>query len=275
MIGSQKLDLPLLNRKRFNNVGICIYCGTTEDLTDEHIVPYGLGGNLVLPKSSCRACAAITSRIERIVLRGPLRAVRIARGLQSRRRHSDAPTMLPLMVCHDQGWETVRLPHHEYPLIFHFFVYEVPGYFDEDCDGRLRVKGQLTYSFGSTPEQVLTALGAKEIRIHQSYVPGEFAKMTAKVAYSMAVAEGVIDPSRGRPEVVRSILGELDEIGLWVGMAAQPRHWVGNVLHTILIQRDEENGVLVGRVQYLTDSGTPFYTVVLGRLDDPFVVATT
>lgn len=180
--------------------------------------------------------------------------------------------MLPLMVLRDQGWETIRLPYYEYPLIFQFFVYDVPGCLNTASDGHLKVKGHLTYSFGPKPEQVKAALGAKDIRIRQTYVPSEFAKMTAKVAYAMAVAEGLIDPSRGRPEVVRSILGEVDEVGRWVGMMDQPRHWATNVLHTILIQRDTENGLLVGQVQFLTDSGTPFYTVVLGRLDDPFVV---
>lgn len=273
MNGPVTPDLPLLDRKRFDKVGYCIYCGSVADLTDEHIIPFGLGGHLVLPKSSCRRCARITGEFERVVLRGPLRAVRIARGIQSRRRHRDVPTSLPLLVRRNEEWETILLPYGQYPLIFHFFVYDVPGYLEGASDGRLRVKGQLTYSFGPRPEEVAAAVGAKQVRIQQQYVPGEFAKMTAKVAFAMAVAEGAIDPQQGRPEVVRSILGEVDEIGRWVGMVAQPRHWVEGVLHTILIQRDDENGLLLGRVQYLTDTGTPFYTVVLGRLDDPYVVA--
>src|SRR3954447_14879910 len=38
-------------------VGFCIYCGTRKgDLRRENIIPFGLGGNLILPKASCRDC---------------------------------------------------------------------------------------------------------------------------------------------------------------------------------------------------------------------------
>jgi len=41
----------------------CLYCGAaTESLIDEHAIPHGLGGHLILPKASCTACQKITSR---------------------------------------------------------------------------------------------------------------------------------------------------------------------------------------------------------------------
>jgi hypothetical protein len=40
---------------KYSPVGKCIYCGKVETaqhrLTDEHILPSGLGGDLLLPKS--------------------------------------------------------------------------------------------------------------------------------------------------------------------------------------------------------------------------------
>lgn len=264
--------VPFLNRYRYPAVGFCIYCGATDDLNDEHIIPFGLGGNLVLPRSTCANCSKVTSRFERTVLRGPLRPVRLFRGIQSRRKHRDAPTLLPLKVRYQDDWELIKLPHDEYPLILHFFVYDVPGYLDpENYRHSVRVRGQLTYSFGLRPEQVLARLGAKEIQISQTYVPTEFAKMTTKVAFSMAVAIGVLDLSRGRPEIIKSILGHTDDIGRWVGTITEPRQWIANVLHHVGIERDHDNGVLTGRVQYFTDSGTPVYGVILGSLDDAFV----
>ena len=38
---------------RAASVGSCIYCGATDQLTDEHIIPLALGGRFVLPDSSC------------------------------------------------------------------------------------------------------------------------------------------------------------------------------------------------------------------------------
>jgi hypothetical protein len=57
--------------KRFEPVGICIYCGATSPtpLTQEHIIPQGLGGGLILPKSSCDPCRRITQKIEETCLR--------------------------------------------------------------------------------------------------------------------------------------------------------------------------------------------------------------
>ena len=47
---------------RFTPVGRCIYCGGTKSaddspLTDEHIIPAGMGGRLVLPTPRARNAA--------------------------------------------------------------------------------------------------------------------------------------------------------------------------------------------------------------------------
>lgn len=66
-------------------IGQCIYCRTTElPLTDEHTVPFGFNGNCILYKASCIACAAITSKFERIVLRDTLFAARDALNTKTR-----------------------------------------------------------------------------------------------------------------------------------------------------------------------------------------------
>lgn len=50
----------------YQPVGRCIYCGTAEEpLSDEHILPFALGGNLILPKASCETHRKTTQRIER------------------------------------------------------------------------------------------------------------------------------------------------------------------------------------------------------------------
>src|SRR5262245_13876737 len=40
-------------------IGKCIYCGSVDDLTTEHIIPKGLAGGWTLNEASCRRCAAI------------------------------------------------------------------------------------------------------------------------------------------------------------------------------------------------------------------------
>lgn len=53
-------------------IGKCIYCGSTDNLTREHVVPRGLGGPWLLLKASCKKCARITSDFEGGVLGGIL-----------------------------------------------------------------------------------------------------------------------------------------------------------------------------------------------------------
>jgi hypothetical protein len=52
--------------KTYNPVGECIYCGSVAPpLGKEHVIALGLNGEDILPKASCKVCAAITSKVER------------------------------------------------------------------------------------------------------------------------------------------------------------------------------------------------------------------
>jgi hypothetical protein len=63
----------------------CIYCGSTDDLTIEHVIPFALGGRIELPDGSCRDCAKATSKIEQMVARNHLSIPRAIGGIQTRR----------------------------------------------------------------------------------------------------------------------------------------------------------------------------------------------
>jgi hypothetical protein len=256
---------------RYPEVGVCIYCGSTNQLEDEHIVPFGLGGNAILPAASCRTCAVVTSRFELSVLRGPMRPIRVALGIQSRTKHRGAPTLLPLRVRRGDEWKTLNLPHSEYPLVLEFFVFGVPGCVDASYVRGVRIRGHQAFSFGVRPDVAKARLHVDEISAPRRYTPADFAKMTAKIGYAMAVAVGAVDPSDRRPEVVRSILGEIDEIGRWVGTLAEPRELRPDVLYEVDVHPDPGSGTLFARVQYLATVGSPVYGVVLGKLQEQFI----
>lgn len=74
-----------LPKKTFGPVGWCIYCGSTKRLSTEHIIPYGLGGNLELLSSSCDVCAGITSAFELVCLRHTFLNLRVKHKLPTRR----------------------------------------------------------------------------------------------------------------------------------------------------------------------------------------------
>ncbi|TXL71780.1 HNH endonuclease [Vineibacter terrae] len=69
----------------------------TEALTDEHIIPFALGGRWVVPKSSCAACARATGAFEQVFLRTMLGPLRMYFDMPTRRRKA-RPKKLPLKV---------------------------------------------------------------------------------------------------------------------------------------------------------------------------------
>jgi hypothetical protein len=102
--------------KTYPPVGECIYCGDRHStLTREHIVPYGLGGNMILPRASCHTCADITKRFEQKCLRMTMGPLRIRLGVKTR-HPKQRPKTLDLELLHEDGrLETVHVPAAQYP----------------------------------------------------------------------------------------------------------------------------------------------------------------
>jgi hypothetical protein len=97
--------------------------------------------------------------------------------------------------------------------------------------------------------------------------PIDFARMIAKIAFSMAVAVGaLVEISNRHAPVLPAILGKANDIGRWVGTITDPISRHEGHLHRVLIRRDEEKGLLLGDVQLFSDSETPRYGVILGEL---------
>jgi hypothetical protein len=71
----------------YRPVNTCIYCRRTDQrLTREHIIPYSLNGQIVLPAASCDDCSRITSNFEREVARAGYGIFRAQNGISSRKK---------------------------------------------------------------------------------------------------------------------------------------------------------------------------------------------
>lgn len=256
-----------IERRRYQPYGKCIYCDAVDGLTDEHIVPFGLGGTLILPESSCARCAAETSRIERAILRGELRPVRVFRALQSRRKHKGAPSSYPLIIVRGGVEETVELPLEQYPILVPFPDFEPPRL---AVGGQLKqgigVAGHVTISFGADPVSVCRDMGATSIKPYVRTQPAQFARMVAKIGYSMAAATGALSLIDGPSPIREVILGTNPYIGDYVGTLTYPLDAHEGQLHRIVVLPDLKTGQLVADVQLFSDSRAPRYGVLLGRL---------
>ena len=83
--------IPFNSRHRYAAADKCIYCGalaSDRKLGDEHIIPTSFGGNLILPRASCRVCERITSKIEDHCLKGLLSTARPHLGIRGRQKKS-------------------------------------------------------------------------------------------------------------------------------------------------------------------------------------------
>jgi hypothetical protein len=260
-------ELPLLNHHKYPPYGKCIYCGESSDLRIEHIVPFGLSGNLELPESTCKSCADITSRVEMAILRGELWAVRVFRELQSRRKHGSAPKDFPIKIVRDGVEKQIRLPVDEYPILLHFPVFSAPRVLTSaEKKPGIEIKGVDTISFGRNPEDFLLKQKAESISTTTSQNPVAFARMIAKIAYSMAAATGALELLKSTSPIPSVILGHEAAVGHWVGTIDAPNASYPGMLHRVVIVSDEERGMLIGDVQLFCDSFAPRYGVILGSI---------
>lgn len=261
------MTVKKLDGKVYAPIGRCIYCGATEDLEKEHILPFGLSGTAILPKSSCRKCASITGAVEQELLRGSFWPVRIFRDLKSRSKHKDAPSTFPVTFVRNGREEVHHLKVDELPIFLHFPILVPPGYLSPGSPATgVTLSGLATVRFGTHPVQAVSSRGATAFQVSENHKPVAFAKMVAKIGYAFAYAEGAMNHLEGEPFVLPAILGDIDEIGRWVGTLIAPPQSHAGTLHRIEVHHDRERNLLCAEVQLFSDSETPSYGVILGKL---------
>ena len=119
--------LPTHPSKRYPAVGRCIYCGSAAGLTEEHIVPYALGGRWVLPESSCKACSKITGKFEGQLCRTILGPLRMLFNMPTR-RPKERPRHLPLKVKYPTStdWDIAYVHRDVCPFLIGLPLYPTP-----------------------------------------------------------------------------------------------------------------------------------------------------
>jgi hypothetical protein len=263
-------DFPMhdLARQAYAPVGRCIYCGSIENLTDEHIIPLALNGFGVLPKSSCVQCAKTTGQFEQQVLRGSMWPLRVARGLKSRTKHRDAPAKSAIRIMSEDGSaDEVEVPFGAPPFVMICPLFSGPACIEpEGYTTGIRVLGLNSYGIGVSPEDVLDHYRAKQVTWMDTGHPVPFARMIAKIAYASAFAERIFDLIDGDSLVLPAFMRIPDDIGKWVGTARKPLEVHAGHLHRVTFGGHLQSGLLIAEVQLFADNGLPTYTVVLGRL---------
>jgi hypothetical protein len=214
-------------------VGECIYCGSAGPLSDEHIVPYGLGGTLILPDASCNKCAWVTRSFERTVLRGFMLEGRTIGKIRTR-RPKERPTSFPITVVDERGSRTVTVPVADFPAFLFLPVMPPAGFLvGREAERGTEVCGTEVIAFGKPLRNFARDRGAPEVSKTATVNPHAFARMLAKIGYGFALAVQGIIP-RAEVPVLPLILGTADDANRWIGSATfETRPAQRNLRHTL------------------------------------------
>jgi hypothetical protein len=246
-----------------------MYCGATDrNLSEEHIVPLGLGGVWVLRKASCGNCRDITSKFESDVLRNTLLPARAKLKLPTRHK-GGLPNELPITVGKTGQQETIQLPVDQHPTVLFLPRFKLPAYIDgRDYKAGIEVQGMYIYQLGPpSPQDFAKESNFDNLTYTSTFnsLSGGFgfARLLAKIAYGFAVAEfgsGIIRDTY----VLPSILGRTDDVGKWVGCAGESSDTT-NKLHDIKIGVRNSQIYVWIRLFAMLRGATPEYLVVVGQ----------
>ena len=270
---SLKSFLPNQPKKVYSSVGKCIYCNSSDDLSDEHIIPFGLGGRLELPESSCQGCSKKTSTFEHTCLRTMYGPLRLLYDLPSRRKKS-RPRTLPLKVKfnqEDDEWELTEIEQERYPFLVTFPYFPMPNLLNENSKdevrgsvtNRLWIRGASpNYVFKDLLQDLTLKLEAHSIMPEAKAHIEEFCQMLAKIGYSFAVAE--LGSDSFRPFLIPHIIDKrLENCGDYMGSLGRDETPSDN-LHELSICDGFSPTYVTVRIRLLAKLGTPTYYVVAG-----------
>jgi hypothetical protein len=266
--------------RRYPPVGTCIYCGSDggpKGLSDEHMIPFSLGGDAVLPKASCAACATETSKIELYLARHIFHGLRSHVGGPSRKKSLPSTLSADISVGdHGAAFEFLAA---DQPFALMLPTWDYPGIMRQvqpsDTFPVCNVRG---YNFVPANLREILGLpdGAPDPIVHigsgtlNNIV---FARAIAKIAYCNVVARYGLDGFR--PLVLPDlILGRYPCVPYFVGTdpGEPPPRNARNVRHAVQIATaNGREGLrfLVAAVRLFAHSGSPehgmpIYHVVAG-----------
>jgi hypothetical protein len=243
----------------------CIYCGSQEDLSREHVIPYGLEGEFVIGRASCPACSDTTQEFERIVLRDALQHPRLALGIRSRHRRPP-PTTLPLLTGDANDGKTIEVALRDHPTFIMLPRFLPPATLRGASTPDLEVTTPwFTLVGGSTLQEAALRAGLTKAGVRLEVDVYAFARLLAKIAHGFVAAAdlGPIETS-----LPNSILEAGESVGWWVGGA--PDETIGTEgLHGVRIL--VVDGIVNVRIRLFAQLGGPEYLVIAGRqiIPDP------
>lgn len=256
----------IIDTRKSKEIGKCIYCGTTDGkLTEEHVTPFGLSGQLVLLNASCEHCAKVTSSLETTLLKHQWFAARAA--LRTRtRRPKERGKPQPMLIEKDRKIQTIQAEWQDQWKVIQLPIFPAPAH----IDGRLYTSGIEStsmdqFELSEKGEEIAKRHGADKVLL-PNYPVEVFARFIAKMAYGYAVERYTLN---GFEEVyvVPAILGKTNDIGRWVGCSDRREFPVRDCTVSAgfkIISKDE----LIVKIKMFPQFDGAEYVIVIGRVKE-------
>ncbi len=251
----------------YEEIGRCIYCPEQTELTDEHVAPYGIGGQVVLKKASCKACAQMTGEVERRVLRQLWWVPRSS--LQApTRRSKERPRSFTLQLTLPTGDVFSEQLPIELGRMIYFPVFQPPTY----LQGRMEA-GPLDFSKGKflmDPESqdriekfVVEKYGVGvEIRPRVDIPAESFTRFLGKIGYCLAVALVGVDAVYGS-DVRHIVRGSLDTASVWIGCTGDRK--MNEDASDLECYAEGRSDAVLSQMRFFSRLNGPTYAVVVTR----------
>lgn len=272
---------------RIKPLGECMYCGAKEGqiinvlrknketfeksyieeqakLSNEHIIPFGLGGTLLFEKSSCQECARITSQIEENVMRGFLYYPRVIGKLPTRNK-KDRPKTIKL-ECIDKN-ESITL--RDFNLDDAVSLLLLPALGQPGCmlgvnypANKIEIHGIHWKLLGKDAVKFFNDNDLSGLKVNTKLGVNDFLRLLAKIAYGYYVSVNGLFPKEQSP-LLPIILGKKSKVDYsfldFIGQDTQKnKESINNPLHIIYTdQHDDKNSKVIAHsvsLQLFTDS---------------------
>lgn len=228
-----------LEGKVYDPPGACIYCGNTEKLEREHIIPRALKGTYIFRDASCKCCAKkINEDFENFCLHHMLILVRRHWRLSSYHSKNapipDEPIYLMLPKFPPPGVLSGAAPRSDFP--FHAWAYQSRDY----VEGKAKFKTQ-------------------------KFSPDKFARMIAKIAHGIATAE--LGLGEFEPVLLNTIFDRDTFMTNCIGCADEQPLGPPKLLHRFKVwhlARPPQPDMIGVDLQLFANIGAPMYRVIAG-----------
>jgi len=260
------------NKVVFPSIGKCIYCGFSEGrLTDEHIIPFSMGGIQIMEKASCDSCSEITSKFELIFSREIFGDFRTKHKLPSRRKKKRPDKKLVRMVNGDE----IEVPFSEFPAPTYMLKCTEAGILNDiSPNADMSFLWQIIMLTDNKNLDDFTTKYGTEVTYRFRHSPQQFAQTLAKIAHSYVMAYwGKFEFEKLALDL---ILGRSNNLSYVVGGSLEISPSIPGAGHLLDISVSTDFGMnvllIIVNIRLFASSDTPNYHVVVGRVRDKNII---